>query len=344
MPPATLIALGLSAVYDQAVSIQQIPNNINDILDMHENTTGIRTLDAGAIAPSCDQLRGMVDLTASAEWCNSDESRITHANLCEAAYVRHGGEHFKCEPKRNKNTGLMKNCVMSKISVEKSEGCNQGCLLPLGDSITQAYVGRTGYRYRLWKKLVDAGVFFQWVGTTTEHTNKGWTESHDPPSQDVLNPDYKGYEFPRQNEGHSGWRTDEVASHLKSWLATYSCQPTCALIHLGTNDMRQDESVPSTVKDLHDVIDILKESGGDPTILLAVPIPTCGKRVGPELAPEIPSFEDPARKIFVVPMDVPQGSFSKADDCFDYCHPNDRGEAKIAQQFFEAMQKHCVRH
>lgn len=290
----------------------------------------------------CVELEGKTDLSVGNEWCNGDDARNADETVCGNAYIIVDGERFLCTPKFKWN-GDMKKCVSSKVSVESS-GCtapSQGCLLPLGDSITQAYVGRTGYRYRLWKKLVTAGLFFDWVGTQTEHKDKGWTEESDPHSQDFLNPDYENHTFPRQNEGHSGWRTDEVAGNLSGWLSTYPCQPTCVLVHLGTNDMVQDESVASTLDDIREVIDILKDSGSDPTILLAVPIPTCGKR-HKELGPEIPSLADPDRKVFIVETDVPAGTFSKKDDCFDYCHPNDSGEQKLANHFFEAVQTHCV--
>ena len=46
---------------------------------------------------------------------------------------------------------------------------SSGCLLPLGDSITQGNyangMGRTAYRYPLWKRLVDDGLNFTWTGS-----------------------------------------------------------------------------------------------------------------------------------------------------------------------------------
>lgn len=214
--------------------------------------------------------------------------------------------------------------------------------MPLGDSITQAYVGRVGYRYRLWKQMVDAGMNFEWIGSLTEHSKNGLKTIPNPPSLDELNPDYKGLTFPREHEGHSGWRTDQILKDMKGWLPTYTCKPTCVMLHLGSNDMMQGNSVSSTLNELDSLINILKDSGADPTILLAVPIPSCGLQYKPktELGEKIAKMGDPSRKVHVVRMD--EIGFSARHDTFDWCHPNDSGEEKMAAKWFEAVEQHCV--
>lgn len=222
------------------------------------------------------------------------------------------------------------------------EGSEEGCLLPLGDSITQAYVGRVGYRYRLWKHMVDAGMNFEWIGSLTEHSENGLETIPNPPPLDELNPDYKGMTFPRQHEGHTGWRTDQILENMKGWLPTYTCEPTCVMLHLGSNDMMQGNSVSSTLNELDSLINILKDSGADPTILLAVPIPSCGLQYKPktELGEQIAKMGDPSRKVHIVRMD--EIGFSARHDAFDWCHPNDAGEEKMAAKWFEAVEHYCV--
>merc|ERR1712066_312093 len=118
------------------------------------------------------------------------------------------------------------------------------------------------------------------------------------------------------------------------------CKPTCVMLHLGTNDMVRGQTVNSTVHELGEVIDILKDSGADPTILLAVPIPTCRGRPHGHLGQEIAKLDDPSRKIHIVRMD--EIGFDAREDTFDWCHPNDSGEQKMAAKWFEAVGQHCV--
>jgi len=184
-------------------------------------------------------------------------------------------------------------------------------------------------------------VFFSSGLEVLPSTQQGWTEDSEPPSQDELNPDYEGYTFPRQNEGHSEMTTEELASHLGGWLSNYTCQPTCALVDLGTVDMWQKKDVKTTLQDIQTVIDILKSSGSDPTILLAVPTPICGSDWDyNDLLGEIPTLADADQKIHIVDLD-PDGTYSFKHDCFDWCNPNDSGEEKIATRFAEAVIQHC---
>ena len=76
-------------------------------------------------------------------------------------------------------------------------------ILPLGDSITQAEINRASYRYPLWKKLVDAEVQFDFVGSLQKQQDK---YSKGVPPQ----PDYNGKSFDRDHEGHFGWATEEI--------------------------------------------------------------------------------------------------------------------------------------
>merc|ERR1712019_26707 len=214
------------------------------------------------------------------------------------------------------------------------------CFLPLGDSITHTWIGHTGWRYRLWKKLVDAGWNFDFVGTMTSSANKGWKGNSKPPSDDELQPDYKGQSFPRNHEGHDGWTVDGILRSINRWIPTYQCKPTCVTVHLGTNDIRLNQSVSSTMSELGQLIDVLKKSGADPTILLAVPIPSCKFKTQPQLLGEIPRLGDSSRKVHIVHMD--KIGFDPRQDAFDGCHPNDSGEKKMAAKWFEAIAQHCV--
>jgi len=63
-----------------------------------------------------------------------------------------------------------------------------------------------------------------------------------------------GLNFDQDHEGHWGWRTDEIlngrlaAGSLTEWLDYYT--PDVVLIHLGTNDVYQNQSTTSTVEEV----------------------------------------------------------------------------------------------
>lgn len=110
-------------------------------------------------------------------------------------------------------------------------------ILCLGDSITQSDNLHKSYRYNLWTKLIDAGTEFDFIGSVS--SNNGGSPTW---------PDYLGKAFDRDHEGHWGWRADEIRASLPGWLANYT--PDIALIHLGSNDLIQFQSVASTVEEI----------------------------------------------------------------------------------------------
>ncbi len=217
-------------------------------------------------------------------------------------------------------------------------------ILPIGNSITQLDNQHYSYRYKLWKKLIDDGVDFDFVGSMTDHYNCGTPTF----------PDYNGHTFDTDHEGHWGWRCDEVINggnssnckgtgHLSTWLGSYT--PDIALIHLGTNDMVQGQSVTGTINELKDIINILRADNPNVIILLAKLIPaneslypTWASRI-PLLNAEIPSIatdmQDENSPIVIVDQ---FSGFDPTTDTFDGVHTNSLGEEKMAQKWFDAIQ------
>jgi len=231
------------------------------------------------------------------------------------------------------------------------------CLLPLGDSITQAYKGYKSWRYQLWKRLVDAEVEALFVGSMVNPQGQ-WTQDHYDP--------YRGRTFPPNHEGHWGWRADEIldrqgehgysgSGNLRDWMETYACAPTCVLIHLGTNDACQGQSDASTIAEVEEIIELV--AGRFPpasfetmTFLVAAPIPSsqcpssrCAA-VGDSLSPAILAHSWSANvsaNVRVETVDMLSGFDSSF--LYDCLHPNDAGEAFMAERWFGSMAQHCSR-
>ncbi len=219
-------------------------------------------------------------------------------------------------------------------------------ILPLGNSITQASNLYQSYRYPLWKKLLDDGLDFDFIGSQTDHYNCGTPTF----------PDYLGQSFDMDHEGHWGWRCDEVlqgdggtsncrgSGSLADWLQTYT--PDIALVHLGTNDMFQgtggNGSINITINELKMIIDTLRADNPNMIILLALLIPTSDPDQTwkiPLLNAQIPQIAidkyDPNSPIIIV--DQYTGYDPVADNQSDGVHPNASGEEKMAQKWRDAI-------
>lgn len=220
-------------------------------------------------------------------------------------------------------------------------------IMPLGDSITQANTNTNSYRYELFKRLIDAGFVpgedFDFIGS--EPTNDGG----DPPGMQA---DYNGYAFDKDNEGHWGLRAEEVLAEISA--ANYSYVPDVALVHLGTNDVKDGDSNEQIVQDLINIVNRLKELNPNVQILLAKLIPASNEKylsVHPELDPGFPNLipanitalnsaianSSLASTPNVTFVDQNTGYDAVADN-YDGIHPNATGEGKMAQVWFDALQ------
>lgn len=205
-------------------------------------------------------------------------------------------------------------------------------ILPVGDSITQADINHNSYRYELFKLLIDAGHVpgedFDLIGS--QPSNDGG----DPPGLQV---DYNGYAFDKDNEGHWGQRADMVLGYLNGYA------PDIALVHLGTNDVKDGETNAQIVQDLQNVVNRLQQLNPNVQIYLALLIPA--QNAGfPNLTPANISALNTAiqNSNLAEPPNVTlvdQNDGYTVADNFDGIHPNPTGEGKVAQKWFDAIKE-----
>lgn len=209
-------------------------------------------------------------------------------------------------------------------------------ILPLGDSITCASPYKESYRYPLWQYFVDAGKQVEFIGSQFQKGNGGrvWKT-------------YKGQRFPARNEGHSGWRADQILNGLKSgeqgmdrWIRGYNAD--IALIHLGTNDVHQRQPALSTRDDIEQVIEKLRAKNPNIKILLAKIVPMRMSSGVPQLnqllarlAIKLNTPQSPVRSV-----DMYSGFSLHTDMQKDKIHPNANGEKKMAKRWFDALIRH----
>jgi lysophospholipase L1-like esterase len=190
-------------------------------------------------------------------------------------------------------------------------------LMPLGDSITWGYASPSGNGYRgyLWNDLSAQGHVSDFVGSLRNGT--------------MSDPD---------NEGHSGWRIDQIAGITDSVLAAY--RPNVVTLEIGTNDLNGNYQVATAPDRLRSLIDQITRDVPDTTVLVGTLIvSTSGTEEVSRPAfnaalPGIVQNEQAAGK-HVALVDM---SAVTTADLADSLHPNDNGYRKMADAFAQGVQ------
>lgn len=193
---------------------------------------------------------------------------------------------------------------------------------PLGDSITRGRIDHWSYRRDLETALTGASCAFDFVGSAS-----GPSSGPGDPLVD------------RDHDGHSGLRTDEIRNRMDNWMP--GNDHDWALVHVGTNDILQGTSITAARANIADIIDILRSANANVGVLLAQVIPN-----HPENEADVAALNDAIVSV-AAEKDQPSVSpvivvdhYSGYDTFthnYDQIHPNDAGEALMAQRWFEAL-------
>jgi CSLREA domain-containing protein len=194
-------------------------------------------------------------------------------------------------------------------------------IMAMGDSITQGMGDHPSYRRALAQDLESEGYAVDFVGTRT----------------DVFAPSGAPTDFDRDHEGYYGWRTDEVLGEIDDILAANV--PDIVLLHIGTNDLIQGQSVASTLDDIEALIVAFRSANPNVIVFLAQVIPSDVNgsaipdfKIAVEfLARDLHTFTSP-----VVAVDQHSG-FDTALHTHDGVHPNAVGEQRMADVWRAAL-------
>ena len=208
-------------------------------------------------------------------------------------------------------------------------------IMPLGDSITydnnvieSRPVGvRTAYRQQLWLDLQGSGYHIDFVGSQV--AGQDAVPSFDP-----------------DNEGHPGWRDDQIATTIYNFLSINPAD--VVLLHIGTNGLTTS---PNDVKDILDEIDDFESDyHRDVTVILARIINRAGYQCNQ--ASTTTTFNNNVQnmaidrinkgdKIIIVDMECGAGIdyrlSSQGGDMVDLFHPTDSGYFKMATKWYEIL-------
>lgn len=194
-------------------------------------------------------------------------------------------------------------------------------IMALGDSITTSNPGHNSYRYYLWHDLLNNGYGANFVGSQTRN-------DAGPPNN---------LDFDQDHEGHSGLRADELLPNVGSWVT--DAQPDIVLIHLGTNDLMEGQSVSSTITDIGLIIDATRAVNPAIRIVVAKILPAVGfdalvDQFNSELVNLVASMALPGSPLVLADMN---SGFSSSTDQYDGIHPNGIGESKMADRWYVAL-------
>ncbi len=188
---------------------------------------------------------------------------------------------------------------------------------PLGDSITEGFLGLDSYRVPLWPLLAAQGCDVDFTGSV--HTEPDGVTDGD-------------------HEGHSGFRTDEIEAQLAGWLVGNA--PDVVLLHLGTNDILQSVATNVADQNLRDIIGLLRVANPNVTVLLAQVIPNepaneaATLALNAAIATIAGDLDGPASPVLLVDHYT---GYDGATLNADGIHPNATGEARMAQVWTDAL-------
>ncbi|MDX2022863.1 MAG: SGNH/GDSL hydrolase family protein [Deltaproteobacteria bacterium] len=216
------------------------------------------------------------------------------------------------------------------------------CIMPLGDSITQADLEHMSYRYWLWQMLRDGGFRTGFVGSqTTRHKR----EANEPT---VAYPDPT---FDADHEGRWGKKPSEILALLKAVTTWDKQTPGIVLLHAGTNEVwtvstETDQAIAQrAIMGIEALIDYLRTKNPNVVVLLAKVIPLSEDRYpGPfqsaiaEINARVPGVAERKTTSTSLVQVVDQfAGFTKADFLPDGIHPNEAGEKRIAAAWMQAL-------
>ncbi|MGQ4435939.1 ricin-type beta-trefoil lectin domain protein [Streptomyces sp. SAS_260] len=190
-------------------------------------------------------------------------------------------------------------------------------LMPLGDSITWGVGSPSGNSYRgfLADQLSAEGHALDFVGSGRNGT--------------MSDPD---------NEGHSGWRIDQIAGIADAVLAGY--RPNVVTLEIGTNDLNGSYQVPTAPDRLRALIDQITRDAPDATVLVGtVIVSTSGteEAVRPAFNAKLPGIVQAEQAAGKHVRLVDMNALTTAD-LSDALHPNDNGFRKMADAFNAGVQ------
>ena len=191
-------------------------------------------------------------------------------------------------------------------------------ILPLGDSITYGIGYEGGYRVELFQRAHAEGKSITFTGSLL----------NGPLTVDGAN-------FPRNSEGHSGWKIDQLLTLLPS--PALEPLPDIILLMIGTNDLGQHDAVADAPKRLATLLDRLATLAPDALVVVStiIPLPSSNDVTAYNAAimPIVQERSSAGRHLVLVDQfkDFPTSELG------DGVHPNQAGYERMAGVWYASI-------
>ncbi|WP_440070728.1 FG-GAP-like repeat-containing protein [Streptosporangium sp. OZ121] len=194
--------------------------------------------------------------------------------------------------------------------------------MPLGDSITHGVGGTpggVGYRGRLWELLQDDASALDFVGSVDSgHGNIPDTD----------------------HEGHPRWRISQIDT-LAAECTINRYRPNVVVLHIGTNDLANDEETDTAHLRLGGLVDRITDISPLTTVLVSSLVPARDERDNSLIAmynARLPTIVNNLRAEGKRVRLVGNGALGfTAADLNDSLHPNNDGYRKMANAYHHAI-------
>jgi lysophospholipase L1-like esterase len=190
-------------------------------------------------------------------------------------------------------------------------------VMPLGDSITDGTQVPGGYRIGLWQRLTAAGYRDDFVGS--QFNGPASLGDHD-------------------HEGHPGWRIDQIDASINGWLTATT--PHSILLHIGTNDVLQNDNLAGAPGRLSSLIDHITAAAPAAEVFVASIVPlssasqeAAGRTFNAAIPGIVQSKVNAGKRVHFVDMHAAL----TAADLIDGIHPTATGYDKMAATWYTAL-------
>lgn len=193
-------------------------------------------------------------------------------------------------------------------------------IMPLGDSMISSIEGQVSFRYRLARRLANAGFQFDFVGSQ-------WgVGSSSPPIN-----------FDANHEGHGGATTSDIANNVRDWAS--AVRPQIVLLLMGANDLDAGGTISPMTANLNYTISRLRSINPNMRILMGLqpPIPGLSSRIfyWNRAIQNVAAIRSTSRSpIYVVDFWT---GWNPAQHTVDGTHPNAAGEMLMATRFYNRL-------
>jgi len=192
-------------------------------------------------------------------------------------------------------------------------------ILPLGDSITYGIGYAGGYRVELFRKAQADGKAITFTGSLSNGPNT-----------------VDGMPFPKNNEGHSGWKIDQLVPLIPR--PALQDPPHIVLLMIGTNDIAQRADLANAPKRLGALLDKLAMEAPTAAIVVATLVPLNGADSAVQsYNAALPGIVQARAAAGMHVTLIDQFKGFPASELGDGVHPNRQGYERMAGTWYEAI-------